>query len=77
VTQVSKARPGPRVREPAVKATEADAKMAEEEWERVTHEPGSPQFSASGRYAADVGTWPIGVGYVNRVGLGWKRVTAV
>jgi len=29
-----------------VKATEADAKMAEAEWKRVTHEEGSPQFSA-------------------------------
>lgn len=29
-----------------VKATETDAKMAEAEWKRVTHEEGSPQFSA-------------------------------
>src|SRR6185437_11974710 len=29
-----------------VKITEADAKMAEAEWKRVTHEEGSPQFSA-------------------------------
>ena len=29
-----------------VKITEADAKMAEAEWMRVTHEEGSPQFSA-------------------------------
>jgi small-conductance mechanosensitive channel len=29
-----------------VKATEADAKMAEAEWKRVTHEEGAPQFSA-------------------------------
>jgi len=29
-----------------VKATETDAKMAESEWKRVTHEEGSPQFSA-------------------------------
>jgi len=32
--------------EATVKATEADAKMAEAEWKRVTHEEGSPQFSA-------------------------------
>ena len=29
-----------------VKITEADAKMAEAEWKRVTHEEGAPQFSA-------------------------------
>jgi small-conductance mechanosensitive channel len=29
-----------------VKITEADAKMAEAEWKRVTHEEGPPQFSA-------------------------------
>ena len=32
--------------EATVKITEADAKMAEAEWKRVTHEEGSPQFSA-------------------------------
>jgi small-conductance mechanosensitive channel len=32
--------------EATVKTTEADAKMAEAEWKRVTHEEGSPQFSA-------------------------------
>jgi len=32
--------------EATVKTTELDAKMAEEEWKRVTHEEGSPQFSA-------------------------------
>jgi hypothetical protein len=32
--------------EATVKATESDAKMAEAEWKRVTHEEGSPQFSA-------------------------------
>jgi small-conductance mechanosensitive channel len=32
--------------EATVKTTEADAKMAEMEWIRVTHEEGSPQFSA-------------------------------
>jgi small-conductance mechanosensitive channel len=35
-----------RIYEALVKATEADAKMAEAEWKRVTHEQGSPQFSA-------------------------------
>jgi small-conductance mechanosensitive channel len=32
--------------EAAIKATEADAKMAEAEWKRVTREEGVPQFSA-------------------------------
>src|SRR5258706_8216427 len=32
--------------EATVKATEADAKLAEAEWKRVTHEEGSPQFTA-------------------------------
>lgn len=32
--------------EATVKTTESDAKMAEAEWKRVTHEEGSPQFSA-------------------------------
>ena len=32
--------------EATVKITEADAKMAEAEWKRVTREEGSPQFSA-------------------------------
>ncbi len=32
--------------EATIKTTEADAKMAEAEWKRVTHEEGSPQFSA-------------------------------
>jgi len=35
-----------KIYEAFVKATEADAKMAEAEWKRVTHEEGSPQFSA-------------------------------
>ena len=35
-----------KIYEALVKATEADAKMAEAEWKRVTHEQGSPQFSA-------------------------------
>jgi hypothetical protein len=36
-----------KIREATTKATEADAKMAEEEWKRVTHEEGLPQFSAT------------------------------
>jgi small-conductance mechanosensitive channel len=36
-----------KIREAAVKATEADAKMAEAEWKRVTHEEGMAQFSAT------------------------------
>lgn len=35
-----------KIYDAVVKATEADAKMAEAEWKRVTHEEGSPQFSA-------------------------------
>jgi hypothetical protein len=35
-----------QIYEATVKATEADARMAEAEWKRVTHEEGSPQFSA-------------------------------
>ena len=35
------------IREATIKATAADAKMAEEEWKRVTHEEGRPQFSAT------------------------------
>jgi small-conductance mechanosensitive channel len=35
-----------KIYEDLVKVTEADAKMAEAEWKRVTHEEGSPQFSA-------------------------------
>ena len=37
-----------KIREATIKATETDAKMAEEEWKRVTHEQGSPHFSAAG-----------------------------
>ena len=36
-----------KIREAAVNATESDAKMAEEEWKRVTHEEGLPRFSAT------------------------------
>lgn len=54
-----------------VKATEADAKMAEAEWKRVTHEEGSPQFSAM----PSVNLRPAGSGmdivirYITRAGV--------
>jgi small-conductance mechanosensitive channel len=54
-----------------VKATEADAKTAEAEWKRVTHEEGSPQFSAM----PSVNLRPAGVGvdivirYITRAGV--------
>ena len=60
-----------KIREAAVKATEADAKMAEEEWKRVTHEEGLPQFSAT----PSVDMRPAGEGvdivvrYVTRAGV--------
>ncbi len=61
-----------RIREAAVKATEADAQMAEEEWKRVTREQGSPQFSAKPsvdmRPAAGGGV-DIVVRYVTRAGV--------
>ena len=60
-----------KIRAVAVKETEADAKMAEEEWKRVTHEVGSPQFSAK----PSVDMRPAGSGvdivvrYVTRAGV--------
>ncbi len=57
--------------EATVKATEADAKMAEGEWKRVTHEEGSPQFSAM----PSVNLRPAGSGmdivirYITRAGV--------
>ena len=54
-----------------VKTTEADAKMAESEWKRVTHEAGSPQFSAM----PSVNLGPAGAGvdivirYITRAGV--------
>jgi len=54
-----------------VKATEADAKMAAAEWKRVTHEEGSPQFSAM----PSVNLRPAGPGvdivirYITRAGV--------
>jgi small-conductance mechanosensitive channel len=60
-----------KIREATVAATEADAKMAEEEWKRVTHEKGLPQFSAT----PSVDMRPAGAGvdivvrYVTRAGV--------
>jgi small-conductance mechanosensitive channel len=60
-----------KIREVTVKATEADAKMAEEEWKRVTHEEGPPRFSAT----PSVDMRPAGAGvdivvrYVTRAGV--------
>jgi hypothetical protein len=60
-----------KIYESTVKATEADAKMAEAEWKRVTHEEGSPQFSAM----PSVNLRPAGAGidivvrYITRAGL--------
>jgi small-conductance mechanosensitive channel len=57
--------------EATVKTTEADAKMAESEWKRVTHEEGSPQFSAM----PSVNLRPAGAGvdivirYITRAGV--------
>ena len=57
--------------EATVKVTEADAKMAEMEWKRVTHEEGSPQFSAM----PSVNLRPAGAGvdviirYITRAGV--------
>ena len=57
--------------EATVKITEADAKMAEAEWKRVTHEEGSPQFSAM----PSVNLSPAGAGvdivirYITRAGV--------
>jgi small-conductance mechanosensitive channel len=57
--------------EETVNITEADAKMAETEWKRVTHEEGSPQFSAM----PSVNLRPAGAGvdivirYITRAGV--------
>jgi small-conductance mechanosensitive channel len=48
-----------KVREAALQVTEADAKMAEEEWKHVTHEEGAPHFSA----APAVDMNPAGAGF--------------
>ncbi len=61
-----------KIREAAVKVTESDAQMAEEEWKRVTHEQGSPHFSAKPsvdmRPSAGGGV-DIVVRYVTRAGV--------
>jgi small-conductance mechanosensitive channel len=60
-----------RIYEASVAATEADAKMAEAEWKRVTHEEGSPRFSAM----PSVNLRPAGSGidivvrYITRAGV--------
>jgi len=60
-----------QIYEATVKTTEADAKMAEAEWMRVTHEEGSPQFSAM----PSVNLRPAGAGvdivirYITRAGV--------
>ena len=60
-----------RIYEASVKSTEADAKMAEAEWKRVTSEEGSPQFSAM----PSVNLRPAGTGvdivirYITRAGV--------
>jgi small-conductance mechanosensitive channel len=60
-----------KIREATIKATEADVKMAEEEWKRVTKEEGLPQFSA----VPSVDMRPAGAGldivvrYVTRAGV--------
>ncbi len=60
-----------KIRDATVKATEADAKMAQEEWKRVTKEEGIPQFSAT----PSVDLRPAGAGvdivvrYVTRAGV--------
>jgi small-conductance mechanosensitive channel len=60
-----------KIYEAVVKATEADAKMAEAEWKRVTHEEGAPQFSAM----PSVNLRPAGSGvdvvirYITRAGV--------
>jgi hypothetical protein len=57
--------------EATVKTTEGDAKLAEAEWKRVTHEEGSPQFSAM----PSVNLRPAGTGvdivirYITRAGV--------
>ena len=59
-----------KIYEAFVKATEENAKMAEAEWKRVTHEEGSPQFSAM----PSVNLSPAGTGidvvirYITRAG---------
>jgi small-conductance mechanosensitive channel len=62
-----------QIREAAIQATRADARKAEEEWKRVTHEKGSPHFSATPsvdmRPAAAGEGLDIVVRYVTRAGV--------
>src|SRR5277367_3049959 len=60
-----------KIREAAIKTTETDAKMAEEEWKRVTHEQGSPHFSATPSVDMQpaAGGVDIVVRYVTRAGV--------
>jgi small-conductance mechanosensitive channel len=60
-----------KIREAAIKATETDTKMAEEEWKRVTHEQGSPHFSATPSVDMQpaAGGVDIVVRYVTRAGV--------
>ncbi len=66
-----------KIYQATVEATEADAKMAEAEWKRVTHEEGSPQFSAM----PSVNIRPAGAGidivvrYITRAGLRLEKRT--
>jgi hypothetical protein len=58
--------------EATVKTTETDAKMAEAEWKRVTHEEGSPQFSAMPSVnlrPAGAGVVDIVIRYITRAGV--------
>lgn len=60
-----------KIRAATDEATQADAKMAEEEWKRVTHEEGLPRFSAT----PSIDLRPAGAGvdivvrYVTRAGV--------
>jgi small-conductance mechanosensitive channel len=60
-----------KIREATVKATEEDAKTAEEEWKSVRHDEGLPQFSAT----PSIDMQPVGGGldivvrYVTRAGV--------
>ena len=60
-----------KIREATIEATASDAKMAEAEWKRVTHEEGRPQFSAE----PSIDMRPAGSGldivvrYVTRAGV--------
>src|SRR5271156_3205995 len=60
-----------KIREATIKATATDAKMAEEEWKRVTHEQGSPHFSATPSVDMQpaAGGVDIVVRYVTRAGV--------